>query len=165
MGVDFRLLSGNPSLGVPSKKNSIFKDIVQIGGREVNPISKKSKEMNFWHFFGIGCIFFKTDFCVETVSPSRSIWIPWTLQSEQIFFSLIKGSEPPLGLPVAIVPDHLESWNFFWYLLWPILMGKCRELIQIQKFCFFERPYSTCITNYFWIHFSHVCFYICYSAS
>ena len=35
-------------LGVPSKQtNSIFKDIVQIGGREVNPISKKLKEMNF----------------------------------------------------------------------------------------------------------------------
>ena len=29
------------------KKNSIFKDIVQIGGREVNPISKKWKEMIF----------------------------------------------------------------------------------------------------------------------
>ena len=33
---------------MPSKKtNSIFTDIVQIGGREVNPFSKKSKEMNF----------------------------------------------------------------------------------------------------------------------
>ena len=30
------------------KKNSIFKDIVQIGGREVNPISKNWKEMIFW---------------------------------------------------------------------------------------------------------------------
>ena len=29
------------------KKNSIFKDIVQIGGREVNSISKKLKEINF----------------------------------------------------------------------------------------------------------------------
>ena len=36
-------------LGVPSKKrNSIFTDIVQIGGREVNPISKKLKERIFW---------------------------------------------------------------------------------------------------------------------
>ena len=36
-------------LGVTSnKKHSKFKDIVQIGGREVNPISKKWKEMNFW---------------------------------------------------------------------------------------------------------------------
>ena len=35
-------------LGVPSKKkNSIFTDIVQIGGREVNPISKNLKEMIF----------------------------------------------------------------------------------------------------------------------
>ena len=32
---------------VKKKKNSIFTDIVQIGGREVNPISKKLKEMNF----------------------------------------------------------------------------------------------------------------------
>ena len=39
----------NMALGViPKKKNSIFKDIVQKGGREVNPISKKWKEMNFW---------------------------------------------------------------------------------------------------------------------
>ena len=30
------------------KKNSIFKDIVQIGGGEVNPMSKIWKEMNFW---------------------------------------------------------------------------------------------------------------------
>ena len=36
-------------LGVPSKKtNSIFANIVQIGGREVNPISKIWKELIFW---------------------------------------------------------------------------------------------------------------------
>jgi len=29
-------------------KNSKFKDIVQIGGREVNPISKNWKEINLW---------------------------------------------------------------------------------------------------------------------
>ena len=34
--------------GAVKKNNSIFKDIVQIGGREVNPISKKSKEIIFW---------------------------------------------------------------------------------------------------------------------
>ena len=34
--------------GAVKKPPSIFKDIVQIGGREVNPISKKSKEMIFW---------------------------------------------------------------------------------------------------------------------
>ena len=33
--------------GAVKKNPSIFKDIVQIGGREVNPISKKSKEMIF----------------------------------------------------------------------------------------------------------------------
>ena len=36
-------------LGVLSKKkHSTFKDIVQIGGREVNPISKNWKKMIFW---------------------------------------------------------------------------------------------------------------------
>ena len=34
--------------GDVQKKNSIFKDIVQIGGGEVNPISKNWKEMIFW---------------------------------------------------------------------------------------------------------------------
>ena len=35
-------------LGVPSKKkNSIFVDIVQIGGREVNPMSKNLNEIIF----------------------------------------------------------------------------------------------------------------------
>ena len=40
--------------------------------------------------------------------------------------------------------EYHEPYNpkkFFWYLLWPILMGKCRELIQIKKNCFFEHPY------------------------
>ena len=38
----------NKCLGVTSKKqNSIFKDIAQIGGGEVNPMSKNGKEMNF----------------------------------------------------------------------------------------------------------------------
>ena len=30
----------------------------------------------FWYYLGTRCIFFKTDFCVETVRLSRSIWIP-----------------------------------------------------------------------------------------
>ena len=25
------------------------------------------------------CTFFKTDFCIETMSSSRSFWVPWTL--------------------------------------------------------------------------------------
>ena len=33
--------------GDVKKTNSIFKDIVQIGGGEVNPMSKIGKEMNF----------------------------------------------------------------------------------------------------------------------
>ena len=35
------------SLGVTSKKNSIFKDIVHIGGGEVNPFSKELKKCFF----------------------------------------------------------------------------------------------------------------------
>ena len=33
----------NKLRGAVKKKHSIFKDIAQIGGREVNPISKKNK--------------------------------------------------------------------------------------------------------------------------
>ena len=40
------------SLGVTSKKNSIFADIVQIGGGEVSPMSKNFKEMIFWQKLG-----------------------------------------------------------------------------------------------------------------
>ena len=36
------------------KTNSIFKDIVQIGGREVNPISKKIKRIDFLTKVGEG---------------------------------------------------------------------------------------------------------------
>ena len=35
--------------------------------------------IHFDRYLGTRCIVFKTDFCIETVSPSRSIWIPWTL--------------------------------------------------------------------------------------
>ena len=34
--------------GDVKKKNRIFKDIVQVGGGKVNPMSKIGKEMNFW---------------------------------------------------------------------------------------------------------------------
>ena len=34
------------------KKYSIFKDSAQIGGGEVNPMSKNWKEMNFWQKLG-----------------------------------------------------------------------------------------------------------------
>ena len=59
-------------------------------GQNVSNFTGLVWKADFGQFFG--CIFFKTDFCVETVSPSRSIWIPWTPLSEQLFFSLIKGS-------------------------------------------------------------------------
>ena len=54
-----------------------------------------------------------------------------------VFLALLR---PKMAIPVAIVPDHLESWNFFWCLIWPILMGKCCELNQIQKFVFLNPP-------------------------
>ena len=38
---------GNNRLGVTSKKNSIFVDIVHVGGREVNPMSKNLNEIIF----------------------------------------------------------------------------------------------------------------------
>ena len=34
---------------------------------------------HLYQYLRIRCIFFKTDCCVETVSSSRSFWIPWTL--------------------------------------------------------------------------------------
>ena len=37
------------SKGCRPKKNSIFVDIVQIGGRKVNPMSKNLNEIIFWH--------------------------------------------------------------------------------------------------------------------
>ena len=40
--------------GAVKKKRSIFKDIVQIGGREVNPISKKIKRNDFLTKVGEG---------------------------------------------------------------------------------------------------------------
>ena len=74
------------------------------------------------------------------ISEKKIVQIVGFMVLKDFFFSLIKGPEPLLGLPVGMVPDNLESWNFSWYLLWPILMGKCKELIQIQKFYFFEHP-------------------------
>ena len=40
--------------GYSKKKPSIFKDIVQIGGREVNPISKKIERIDFLTKVGEG---------------------------------------------------------------------------------------------------------------
>ena len=42
----------------------------------------KPKQQNLTHFgwyLMTQCIIFKTNFCVEIVSPSLSIWIPWSL--------------------------------------------------------------------------------------
>ena len=44
-------------------------------------------------------------------------------------------------MPAQGLPDSLECSNFIFWLLATYLMGKATELIQIQKFCFFENPY------------------------
>ena len=49
----------------------------------------KPNQQNLTHFgwyLKTRCIYLKTDVCFETVSPSRLIWIPWTLYSERFFF-------------------------------------------------------------------------------
>ena len=46
-----------------------------------------------------------------------------------VFLSLLR---PKTAIPVGIVPDHLESSIFFWYLIWPILMVRCGQLIPIN---------------------------------
>ena len=56
------------------------------------------------------------------------------------FFSLIKGSEPFLGVQVGGIPDVREVSNFFWYLAHGNRMGKQCQLIKIQHFVFLETP-------------------------
>ena len=43
-------------------------------------------------------------------------------------------------VPEGELPDHLESWIFFWCITWPNAMGKCREPIEFWHFGFFEHP-------------------------
>ena len=33
---------------------------------------------HFGQYLGTRCVFFKTVFCVETLSSSRSFWVPWS---------------------------------------------------------------------------------------
>ena len=42
---------------------------------------------HFAQYLWTRCILFKTDFCIETVSSSRSFWVPWTLSSEEFFLT------------------------------------------------------------------------------
>ena len=41
-------------------------------------------QTHFCQYLRTRWIFFKTDFCVETLGSSRSFWVPWTLYSEII---------------------------------------------------------------------------------
>ena len=68
-----------------STQKSVFKNMQRVPRyrpKSVQNRPSKPNQQNLAHFdwyLGTRCIFFKTDFCVETVSPSPSIWIPWTL--------------------------------------------------------------------------------------
>ena len=70
-------------LTVPTQK-SVLKNMHRVPRyyqKSVQNRPSKPNHRNLTHFgryLGTRCIFFKTDFCVGTVSPSRSIWIPWT---------------------------------------------------------------------------------------
>ena len=85
---------------------------------------------NFRQFFGTLCIFLKTDFCVETVSPSRLIWISWALWSDNFFFTY-RGVRHffEVASPQAKSPQKWRKLNFSysihrkaWELWWPILI-------------------------------------------
>ena len=53
----------------------------------VSKIGLPNQTSKIWHILAdILCIYFKIDFCVETVSPRQWIWIPWTLWSKRFFF-------------------------------------------------------------------------------
>ena len=43
----------------------------------------------FWWYLWTQCIFFKPDFCIETVSSSQSFWVPWSLKTKQTKICLI----------------------------------------------------------------------------
>ena len=115
-------------------------DITKI----VLKISLPNQASKIWHILvdisGLGAYFSKPIFALKPLV--RAGWFeyhePYNLN---IFFHPIKGTEPLLGVPVAIVPDPLDSWNLFWYLLWPIIVGNCSQLIQIQKFHIFDHLY------------------------
>ena len=52
--------------------------------------TRQTRPTKFWTFWSITqdpMHIFKTDFCVETVSSSRSFWIPWTHKGENFFFT------------------------------------------------------------------------------
>ena len=48
-----------------------------------------------------------------------------------VFLPLLK---PKRAIPVGIVPDNLESWNIFGYLIWPILLKNgWARIFELQK--------------------------------
>ena len=70
-------------LTVPTQK-SVLKNMYRVPRyyqKSAQNRSTKPNQQKLTHFgwyLRTRCIFFKTDFCIEIVSLSRSIWIPWT---------------------------------------------------------------------------------------
>ena len=68
-----------------SMQKSVLKNmhwVPRYHQKSVKNWPSKPNQQNLTHFGRFlwpRCIFFKIVFCVETVSPSRSIWIQWTL--------------------------------------------------------------------------------------
>ena len=68
-----------------SMQKSVLKNMHRVPRyhqKSVKNWPSKPNQQNLTHFGRFlwpRCIFFKIVFCVETVSPSQSIWIPWTL--------------------------------------------------------------------------------------
>ena len=68
-----------------SMQKSVLKNMHRVPRyhqKSVKNWPSKPNQQNLTHFGRFlwpRCIFFKIVFCVETVSPSRSIWIQWTL--------------------------------------------------------------------------------------
>ena len=56
-------------------------------------------------------------------------------------FAVLDNLTPRPQYKIKVVKtDSLVCSNFIFWLLATYLMGKATELIQIQKFCFFEHP-------------------------
>ena len=68
-----------------STQKSVLKNFNRVRRYEQKcvQIQVAKPNLNIFGYFGWflrnRCVFFKTDFCVETVSSSRSFWVPWTL--------------------------------------------------------------------------------------
>ena len=67
---------------------------------------------HLYKYLGIRCLFFKTDFCFETVSLSQSFWVPWIPKTEQFFFSY-NGLILSLRYPLNMSDSSETSQTYF----------------------------------------------------